>query len=202
MALTGGCRWKCLLCSLMTPRTRSPQAKQLYARAGRPNLFIKIPGTQEGLPAIEEAIFAGVPVNVTLLFSCEQYLAAADAYFRGIERRILAGLNPAVWSVGSVFISRWDKATMGKVPQRLAAPARDRRRQEDVQSLPPTARFGALAAAGQCRCASATPALGEHRHQRPRCFRRSLHQGARRSIHHQHDSRCDITCFRRPRRTG
>jgi transaldolase len=95
------------------------EAKQLYARAGRPNLFIKIPGTQEGLPAIEEAIFAGVPVNVTLLFSCEQYLAAADAYFRGVERRILAGLNPAVWSVGSVFISRWDKATMGKVRKGL-----------------------------------------------------------------------------------
>jgi transketolase len=95
------------------------EAKQLYARAGRPNLFIKIPGTREGLPAIEEAIFAGVPVNVTLLFSCEQYLAAADAYFRGVERRIQAGLNPAVWSVGSVFISRWDKATMGKLPVRL-----------------------------------------------------------------------------------
>ena len=95
------------------------EAKQLYARAGRPNLFIKIPGTEEGLLAIEEAIFAGVPVNVTLLFSCEQYLAAADAYFRGVERRILAGLNPAVWSVGSVFISRWDKATMEKVPGEL-----------------------------------------------------------------------------------
>ncbi len=95
------------------------EAKQLYARAGRPNLFIKIPGTQEGLPAIEEAIFAGVPVNVTLLFSCEQYLAAADAYLRGVERRILAGLNPAVWSVGSVFISRWDKATMGKIAKDL-----------------------------------------------------------------------------------
>jgi transaldolase len=95
------------------------QAKQLYTRAARPNLFIKIPGTREGVPAIEEAIFAGVPVNVTLLFSCEQYLAAADAYFRGVERRIQAGLNPAVWSVASVFISRWDKATMGKVPARL-----------------------------------------------------------------------------------
>lgn len=95
------------------------EVKQLHARAGRPNLFIKIPGTREGIPAIEEAIFAGVPVNVTLLFSCEQYLAAVDAYFRGIERRIQAGLNPAVWSVGSVFISRWDKATMGKVPVEL-----------------------------------------------------------------------------------
>ena len=95
------------------------QAKQLYARAGSPNLFIKIPGTREGVPAIEETIFAGVPVNVTLLFSCEQYLAAAEAYMRGIERRIAAGLNPDVNSVASLFISRWDKATMGKVRKTL-----------------------------------------------------------------------------------
>ena len=94
-------------------------AKELYARAGRPNLFIKIPGTQEGLPAIEEAIFAGVPVNVTLLFSREQYVAAAEAYLRGIERRIDAGLNPKVGSVASVFISRWDAAVAGKVPAAL-----------------------------------------------------------------------------------
>jgi transketolase len=95
------------------------QAKQLYASAGRPNLFIKIPGTAEGVPAIEEAIFSGVPVNVTLLFSSEQYLAAADAYLRGVERRIEAGLTPDVRSVASVFISRWDKATMGKVGKDL-----------------------------------------------------------------------------------
>jgi transaldolase len=94
-------------------------AKQLYAQAGKPNLFIKIPGTPEGLPAIEEAIFAGVPINVTLLFSREQYLAAADAYLRGIERRIAAGLNPEVGSVASLFISRWDVAVMGKVPESL-----------------------------------------------------------------------------------
>src|SRR5262245_5665561 len=85
-------------------------AKELHARAGRPNLFIKIPGTKEGLPAIEEAIFAGVPINVTLLFSREHYVAAAEAYLRGIERRIEAGLNPYVGSVASVFISRWDVA--------------------------------------------------------------------------------------------
>jgi transaldolase len=91
-------------------------AKDLYQRAGRPNLFIKIPGTKEGLPAIEEAIFAGVPVNVTLLFSRDQYLAAADAFMRGIERRIEAGLNPQIGSVASVFISRWDAAVTGKVP--------------------------------------------------------------------------------------
>jgi transaldolase len=94
-------------------------AKELSARAARPNLFIKIPGTKEGLPAIEEAIFAGVPVNVTLLFSREQYVAAAEAYLRGIERRIAAGLNPQVGSVASVFISRWDAAVVGKVPEAL-----------------------------------------------------------------------------------
>jgi transaldolase len=94
-------------------------AKDLHKRAGKPNLFIKIPGTKEGLPAIEEAIFAGVPVNVTLLFSREQYVAAADAYLRGIERRIKAGLNPAVASVASLFVSRWDVAVSGKVPSEL-----------------------------------------------------------------------------------
>jgi transaldolase len=95
-------------------------AKDLHARGGQPNLFIKIPGTPEGLPAIEESIFDGVPVNVTLLFSREQYLAAAEAYLRGVERRIDAGLNPNVGSVASVFISRWDAAVMGKTPEGLA----------------------------------------------------------------------------------
>src|ERR1700742_4134347 len=94
-------------------------AKELHAQARRPNLFIKIPGTKEGLPAIEESIFAGVPVNVTLLFSREHYLAAAEAYLRGIERRIAAGLNPDVGSVASLFVSRWDVAVASKVPQRL-----------------------------------------------------------------------------------
>jgi transaldolase len=96
------------------------EAKQLFARANRPNLLIKIPGTKEGLPAIEEAIFAGIPVNVTLLFSRDHYLAAAEAYMRGVERRIKAGLNPKVGSVASVFISRWDTAVAGKVPTQLA----------------------------------------------------------------------------------
>jgi transaldolase len=94
-------------------------ARDLHDRAARPNLFIKIPGTRQGLPAIEEAIFAGVPVNVTLLFSREHYLAAANAYLRGIERRIAAGLNPAVGSVASVFVSRWDAAVAAKVPESL-----------------------------------------------------------------------------------
>jgi transaldolase len=94
-------------------------AKALHARAGRPNLLIKIPGTKEGLPAIEEAIFAGIPINVTLLFSREQYLAAADAFLRGIERRVVAGLEPEVGSVASVFISRWDAAVARRVPEAL-----------------------------------------------------------------------------------
>src|SRR6202045_3808202 len=94
-------------------------AKDLFARAARPNLFIKIPGTKEGLPAIEESIFAGIPVNVTLLFSREHYVAAAEAFLRGIERRIDNGLNPDVGSVASLFISRWDTAVMGKVPDNL-----------------------------------------------------------------------------------
>jgi transaldolase len=94
-------------------------ARDLHQRGGKPNLFIKIPGTAEGLPAIEAAIFAGVPVNATLLFSREQYIAAAEAYLRGVERRIDAGLNPAVASVASLFISRWDVATSGRVPSEL-----------------------------------------------------------------------------------
>src|ERR1700758_1869295 len=94
-------------------------AKSLHVRARRPNVLIKIPGTKEGLPAIEEAIFAGVPINVTLLFSREHYLAAAEAVLRGIERRIDAGLHADGGSVASVLISRWDAAVMEKVPDSL-----------------------------------------------------------------------------------
>lgn len=95
------------------------QAKSLHAKANKPNLFIKIPGTPEGLPAIEQAIFAGVPVNVTLLFSREQYVAAADAYIKGLERRVAEGLSADVRSVASLFVSRWDRAIVGKVPAGL-----------------------------------------------------------------------------------
>jgi transaldolase len=94
-------------------------AKSLHTQAGLPNLFIKIPGTAEGLPAIEEAIFAGIPINVTLLFSREHYVAAAEAFLRGIERRMDAGLSPVVPSVASVFISRWDTSVMDKTPESL-----------------------------------------------------------------------------------
>lgn len=92
------------------------QARALFAKAARPNIFIKIPGTTEGLPAIEEAIFAGIPINVTLLFSTDQYKAAADAYLKGLERRVAAGLSADVRSVASLFVSRWDVAVAGKVP--------------------------------------------------------------------------------------
>ena len=101
------------------PATTLAAAKDLHARAGRPNLLIKIPGTKEGLPAIEEAIFSGIPINVTLLFSRDQYLAAAEAFLRGIERRIDAGLRPNVGSVASVFVSRWDAAVKWKTPREL-----------------------------------------------------------------------------------
>jgi len=95
------------------------EARALHARAKRPNLFIKIPGTLEGLPAIEEAIVSGVPINVTLLFSRDDYVRAADAYMRGLERRIAAGLSPDVRSVASIFVSRWDKAVLDKAPAEL-----------------------------------------------------------------------------------
>src|SRR5262250_2389428 len=100
-------------------KSTSAAAKELHGRAARPNLFIKIPGTTAGLPAIEECIFAGVPVNVTLLFNREHYVASAEAFIRGIERRIEAGLNPRVGSVASVFVSRWDAAVASKVPDAL-----------------------------------------------------------------------------------
>ncbi len=100
-------------------KTTIQSAIDLFTRAARPNLFIKVPGTKEGLPAIEELIFAGVPVNVTLLFSREHYLAAAEAFLRGIERRLAAGLNPNVGSVASIFVSRWDAAVADKIPASL-----------------------------------------------------------------------------------
>jgi transaldolase len=113
-------------------------AKDLFARAGRPNLMIKIPGTREGLPAIEEAIFAGIPINVTLLFSREHYFAAAEAFMRGIERRLDAGLKPDVGSVASVFVSRWDSAVKDKVPAALRnqlGPAVSQRTYKGYRSL-------------------------------------------------------------------
>jgi transaldolase len=126
-------------------------ARDLHGRAKRPNLFIKIPGTSEGLPAIEDAIFAGVPINVTLLFSREHYRAAAEAYVRGLERRAAKGLDLRVGSVASVFISRWDKAVMGKAPEALRnrlGIAVAQRTYAAYRDLLATPRWQKLAAAG------------------------------------------------------
>jgi transaldolase len=126
-------------------------AARIQRQADRPNLFVKIPGTPEGVPAIEESIFAGVPINVTLLFSREQYLAAAEAYFRGIERRLAAGLHPRVASAASLFVSRWDKAAGDTVPADLrnrlgiAIAARTYRAYRELLA---SARWRRLAAAG------------------------------------------------------
>lgn len=126
-------------------------AIQLHARARRPNLFIKIPGTPAGIPAIEASIFAGVPVNVTLLFSREQYIAAAEAYLRGVERRIAAGLDPRVRSVASIFVSRWDVAIKDKVPDTLRnrlGLAIARRSYRSYREMLASTRWQKLAAAG------------------------------------------------------
>lgn len=126
-------------------------AVQLHARAQRPNLYIKIPGTPAGIPAVEDSIFAGVPVNVTLLFSREQYLAAAEAYMRGIERRLAAGLSPRVESVASIFISRWDVAVKDKVDTSLhnrLGIAIAKRTYKAYRDLLASARWQKLAAAG------------------------------------------------------
>jgi len=126
-------------------------AAELHRQANRPNLFIKIPGTSEGVPAIEESIFRGVPINVTLLFSAAQYIASAEAYMRGIERRIAAGLDPLVHSVASLFVSRWDVAVHDKVPP----PLRNRlgiavagRTYREYRTLLSSERWRALASAG------------------------------------------------------
>ena len=171
-------------------------AKELHARAGRPNLFIKIPGTKEGLPAIEEAIFAGVPINVTLLFSREHYLAAAEAFLRGIERRIDAGLNPDVGSVASVFISRWDAAVAGKVPDAL------RNRLGIAIAKRTYKAYRDAARARRAGSASTTPAPGRSaccgpaRDQGPEGVRRPLHQGAGRAVHGQHHARGTLKALR------
>ena len=126
-------------------------ADRIYRQADRRNLFVKIPGTPEGVPAIEESIFAGVPINVTLLFSREQYVASAEAYLRGIERRLAAGLNPRVASVASLFVSRWDKAVSGTVPADLrnrlgiSIAARTYKSYRELLASP---RWRSLAAAG------------------------------------------------------
>ena len=142
-------------------------ATRIFAQANRPNLFVKIPGTTAGIAAIEESIFNGVPINVTLLFSREQYLAAAEAYLRGIERRVDAGRDPRVASVASLFVSRWDKATHDRVPPELrnrlgiAVGGITYRAYRELLS---SSRWQRLAAAWR---AAAAAAVGQHRNQGP-----------------------------------
>ena len=173
-------------------------AADLHARAGRENLFIKIPGTAQGLPAIEEATFAGVPVNVTLLFSHEQYLASADAYMRGIERRIEAGLDPSVSSVASVFISRWDAAVIGRVPEQLRARLGLAVGLKTYQAYRRLHGFSSLAASRERRRARAAAVVGQHRHQGPGLPRHDVHRRSARAAHDQHDARVDAAGLRRP----
>ena len=172
-------------------------AKELHARAARPNLFIKIPGTKEGLPAIEEAIFAGVPINVTLLFSREQYVAAAEAYLRGIERRIAAGLNPAVGSVASMFISRWDVAVKAKVPEAL----RDQlgiavagQTYETYRSLVDSPPWQRIFNAGARRQRLLWASTGT---KDPEASDILYIHGSRRTLHREHDARGHVESLRR-----
>ena len=168
MAWTGGCRWKCRLLAYDTASTLAA-AKATARPSGTTQSLDQDSWHQGRLTAIEEAIFAGVPINVTLLFSREHYLAAAEAFLRGIERRIDAGLNPDVGSVASVFISRWDVAVMGKVPDAL----RDRlgiaiaqRTYKAYRTLLSSPRWQRVYNAGLDRNASYGPAR-EPRTQRP-----------------------------------
>lgn len=170
-------------------------ARTLHEQAGRENLLIKIPGTSEGLQAIEQSIAAGIPINVTLLFSPEQYRAAADAFMRGIE----AGENPVVGSVASVFMSRWDVAVQDEVPGVAARPARARGRAAGLPRLPRADRLRALAAARERRRTDAAAAVGEHEHQGPASARRPLPARARRAVHRQHRPRADAAGVLRPR---
>jgi transaldolase len=175
-------------------------AKGLFAQANLPNLFIKIPGTKQSLPAVEEAIFAGIPINVTLLFSHEQYLAAAEAYLLGIERRVEARLNPRVDSVASVFVSRWDAAVATKVPEKL-------RNQLGIAIAKRTykassAQLCALATYLQPRRSPTTSPVGQHGNQRSQSFRRALRQRPGCAIHREHHARGNIEGAGDSRRIG
>ena len=187
---TGASRSRSRRCSPTTTRRRSSRPPSSTA-AAEENFFIKIPGTIAGQTAIEETIFAGIPVNVTLLFSTEQYLGAAEAYMRGIERRVEAGLNPDVASVASLFISRWDAAVADEAPDELRNKLGIAVGKQYLRRLPRAARLRSCAAARETRARGPAAALGEHRDQGPRRLRRPLHRGSRLAVHGQHDARED-----------
>ena len=165
------------------------EAVRLHGLGGRPNLFIKIPGTPEGLGAIEETIFAGVPVNVTLLFSSAQYRGCLEAYTRGIERRVEAGKPAFVGSVASVFISRWDSAVADGVPADLRNRLGIAIGMAGVRGVSEVLLVRPLAAPPQRGCPPPAAALREHRHKGPGSLGRPLHRGAGRAAHGEHDAR-------------
>ena len=171
-------------------------AKDLFARAARPNVFIKIPGTVEGIPAIEEAIFAGVPINVTLLFSSDQYVAAAEAYLRGIERRIAAGLKPVVESVASVFISRWDVAVANKVPEHLRGQLGIAVAGKVYRSYQALATLAALATCLQLWCPRPATSMGKHRDKGSGAAGYVLCKGIDGALYCEHHARSNAHCFR------
>ncbi len=167
-------------------------AARIHRAANLPNLFVKIPGTPEGVPAIEQSIFDGVPINVTLLFSAEQYLAAANAYLRGIERRLEAGRPPLVASVASLFVSRWDKAVADKVPAALRnrlGIAIAQRTYVAYRDLYESARWQK---ARRRRRTSAAHVVGQHRDQGSRCSGVVVRGSIRRARHHRHVAREDL----------
>ncbi len=166
-------------------------AARIHRAANLPNLFVKIPGTPEGVPAIEQSIFEGIPINVTLLFSAEQYLAVANAYLRGIERRLAAGRSPVVASVASLFVSRWDKAVADKVPAALRnrlGIAIAQRTYVAYRDLYQSARWQELAAR---RRASAAHVVGQHGDQGSQCSGVVVRGSIRRAGHHRHAARED-----------
>jgi transaldolase len=166
-------------------------AARLHAAAARPNLFIKIPGTPAGAKAIEESIFAGVPINVTLLFSREQYVAAAEAYLRAIERRIEAGRDPRVASVASLFVSRWDVAVKDQVPREQQNRLGHRDRPAHLQGVSRSARVAALVRLARAGRTPAAAALGEHGDEGSAGPRHALRRDARGARHDRHHPRQD-----------
>jgi transaldolase len=180
-------------------KTTVEVAKTLHQKAARPNLFIKIPGTPEGRAAIEEAIFSGVSVNVTLLFSREHYLGAAEAYMRGLERRVEAGLSPDVRSVASLFVSRWDKATMDKVPADLRdklGPAIGWQRRTKPIAMCWSPIVGNGWPTGR---ACTTPALRQHGNQRSQGLGRALHRRTGCAQHGRYHAGRNAACLWRAR---
>src|SRR5271163_4786885 len=172
-------------------KTTIDAAMRIHKQANRPNLYIKIPGTPAGVPAIEAAIFAGIPVNVTLLFSREHYLSIAEAYLRGIERRIAAGLDPHVSSVASLFVSRWDRAIADKAPAELR-----NRLGIAIAARTYRAHCESLAGSRGRRRPQAAHAVGKHRHQGSEGPGGPVRRGAGGSRHRGHHARENLIGIR------